>query len=60
MTKTIKLFGDKAKDVEQGQQYIATVFSVEGRTVVELKPIPKVYSFDDTTVEEEYGWSGEE
>jgi len=47
MTKTIKLFGDKAKDVEQGQQYIATVFSVEGRTVVELKPIQKVYAFHE-------------
>ncbi len=41
---TIKLYGVQAKDIKQGQQFIATVFNVEGRTVVELKPIEKVYS----------------
>ena len=44
MTKTIKLFGDKAKNIKQGQQYIATIFNVEGRDVVELRPIEKVFS----------------
>jgi len=44
MNETIKLFGDKAKNIKQGQQYIATKFNVEGRDVVELRPIEKVYS----------------
>jgi len=41
---SIKIYGQQAKQIQQGQQFIATVFSVEGRTVVELKPIEKVYS----------------
>ena len=42
--KTIKVFGTQAKEIKQGQQFIANVKSVEGRVVVELKPIEKVYS----------------
>lgn len=41
---TIKLYGQQAKDIKHGQQYIAVVKSVEGRTVVELKPVDKIYS----------------
>ena len=41
---SIKIYGQQAKQIQQGLQFIATVFSVEGRTVVELKPIEKVYS----------------
>ena len=41
---TIKIYGEQAKNIPQGQQFIATVFDVEGRTVVELKPVEKVYS----------------
>ena len=32
----IKVFGDKAKQISEGQQFTATVGSVEGRTVVTL------------------------
>ena len=50
MTNSIKLFGQQTKNVKQGQQYIATIFSVEGRDVVELKPISKVYSYEEETL----------
>ena len=53
MNNSIKLFGDKAKNIKQGQQYIATVFSVEGRDVVELKPIDSIYSYDEDSYEKE-------
>lgn len=43
MNETIKVFGDKAKGIVQGQQYIATKYSVEGRDVVELRPIEGIY-----------------
>jgi len=43
---TIKVFGEKAKGIKQGQQFIANVTNVEGRVVVELKPIDKVWSDD--------------
>ena len=36
----IKVFGDKAKQISEGQNFIATVGSVEGRTVVTLTPTP--------------------
>lgn len=42
--ENIKLYGKTANSIKQGQQFIATVHNVEGRTVVELKPIEKVYS----------------
>ena len=35
---TIKVFGDKAKEIHEGDIFIASVGSVEGRTVVTLKP----------------------
>jgi len=41
---SIKIYGQQANQIKQGQQFIATVFDVEGRTVVELKPVEKVYS----------------
>ena len=41
---TIKLYGQQAKEITQGQQFIATVFDVEGRTVVELVPVENVFS----------------
>jgi len=44
MKTSIKIYGAFADNVEQGQQFIATIFNVEGRKVVELRPIEKVYS----------------
>jgi hypothetical protein len=41
---SIKIYGVQAQKFKQGQQYLAVVHDVEGRTVVELKPIEKVYS----------------
>ncbi len=35
-TLEIKVFGDKAKQISDGQHFIATVGSVEGHTVVTL------------------------
>ena len=34
----IKVFGEKAKEIEEGQIFIAKVSSVEGRDVVTLEP----------------------
>ncbi len=34
----IKVFGDKAREIHEGDVFIASVGSVEGRTVVTLKP----------------------
>jgi hypothetical protein len=34
--KQIKVFGDNAKEISQGDKFIAKVDSVEGRTVVTL------------------------
>lgn len=36
--ESIKVFGDKAKEIKNGQVFIAQVGSVEGRTVVTLVP----------------------
>lgn len=44
MKPSIKIYGVFAEQVQQGQQFIATKFNVEGRTVVELVPVEKVYS----------------
>jgi len=44
MKPSVKIYGAFAEAVEQGQQFIATKFTVEGRTIVELRPIEKVYS----------------
>lgn len=37
---TIKIYGDYAKDIEQGELFYATVESVEGRKVVKLTKLP--------------------
>lgn len=37
MNGEIKVFGDKAKEISEGDIFIASVGSVEGRTVVTLK-----------------------
>lgn len=42
---SIKVFGAQAQSIEQGQQFTANVTYVEGRKVVELKEIPKVFSY---------------
>ena len=34
----IKVFGEKAKEIEEGQVFIAKVSSVEGRDVIILEP----------------------
>ncbi len=34
----IKVFGNKAKEIHEGDVYIASVGSVEGHCVVTLKP----------------------
>ena len=34
----IKIFGDKAKSISEGDEFIAKVGSVEGHTVVTLVP----------------------
>ena len=39
MTRQIKVFGDEAKAIEEGQIFKAIVTSVEGRTVVILEPV---------------------
>ncbi len=36
MKEEIKVFGDKAKAIKEGDKFIAQVGSVEGRTVVTL------------------------
>ena len=36
MKEEIKVFGDKAKAINEGDKFIAKVGSVEGRTVVTL------------------------
>jgi hypothetical protein len=41
---TIKLYGETAKAITAGQQFIAVEDDVEGRKVIILKPIEKVYS----------------
>ena len=38
MNTEIKVFGEQAKEIHEGDVYIASVGSVEGRTVVTLKP----------------------
>jgi len=40
----IRLYDRKADNIQQGQQFIANVIYVEGRKVVELKPVEKVFS----------------
>lgn len=40
----IKVFGRDAENIQDGQQFIAVVESVEGRKVVKLRPIDKIYS----------------
>lgn len=37
-TRPIKVFGDKAKQIHEGDVFIASVGSVEGHTVVTLIP----------------------
>lgn len=37
-TNQIKIYGEQAKEIHEGDIYIASVDSVEGRTVVTLKP----------------------
>ncbi len=44
---TIKVYGFRADDISQGQQFIANVTYVEGRKVVELKPIEKVWTDEE-------------
>lgn len=39
MKETIKVFGDKAKEIEDGQMFYAVKTSVEGRDVVIFEPI---------------------
>jgi len=39
----VKVFGDKAKRITDGTNFIATVGSVEGRTVVTLKEVDGYY-----------------
>lgn len=34
----IKVFGEKAKEIEEGQVFIAKISSVEGRDVIILEP----------------------
>ena len=36
--REIKVFGDKAKAINEGDEFVAKVGSVEGRTVVTLVP----------------------
>lgn len=35
----IKVFGEKAKEIENGQVFIARLDSVEGRDIVILEPV---------------------
>ena len=35
----IKIFGETAKQIKEGQKFIASVGSVEGRTVVTLRTL---------------------
>ncbi len=41
MMRDIKVFGDKAKQIKEGDEFVASVGSVEGHTVVTLKPKEK-------------------
>lgn len=36
MTEIIKVYGDQAKNINDGDEYIAVVSSIEGRKVVSL------------------------
>jgi len=38
LKREIKVFGEKANQIHEGDIFIASVGSVEGRTVVTLKP----------------------
>ena len=38
----IKVFGSQAKEIREGQIFIASVDSVEGRTVVTLTPVKEL------------------
>lgn len=38
MDEIIKVFGDKARHIKDGDEYVAVTTSVEGRKVVELWP----------------------
>jgi hypothetical protein len=40
----MRVYGKDAEAIKQGQQFTAVVHNVEGRTVVELVPVEKVYS----------------
>jgi len=39
---TIRVFGDNAEDIEEGDIFVAKVRYVEGRKLVELEPFPVV------------------
>jgi len=49
----IKIFGEDAKNIRQGDVFIATIFNVEGRTVVTL--IPKEKYIDSQAIENTQG-----
>lgn len=40
----IKLYGNSARQLQQGETYIVQKRTIEGREVAELIPIPKVYA----------------
>jgi len=44
VTEQFKVYGKLADSIPEGAQFIAVRGSVEGRVVVTLKPIEKVYS----------------
>ena len=36
---SIRIYGQQAKEIKQGQQFVANITSVEGRQVVELQEV---------------------
>ena len=49
----MKIYGEEAKNIKQGDVFIATIFSVEGKTVVEL--IPKEKYIESQAIENTQG-----
>ena len=49
----MKIYGEEAKNIKQGDVFIATIFDVEGRTVVEL--IPKEKYINNIAIEHTQG-----
>ena len=50
----IKVFGEKAKDIESGQIFIARLDSVEGRDIAILEPVFRITKEGEMVLEVRY------